>query len=255
MKRRLDAVLPLILAGGLAGIPAWCHAAEPGDWSYAGPKGPARWGKLDKGYALCAQGTAQSPIDIPDANVRKGDLPPILFNYKPSALKIVDDGRTIRVDYAPDSWITVAGSRYELAGFNFRKPSEHKIDRKGYEMEVQLVHKDKDGKLAVVAVLLDPGKENPLLKTLWTHLPLAKGKDSVVDAVKVNAVGLLPPSKDYYTYAGSLTTPPCTEGVTWLLLKTPVQVSTEQIARFARIYPMNARPVQPLNDRDLQGNR
>ncbi len=198
MKRRRNALLPMILAGGLAGLPAWCHAADAADWSYTGPKGPARWGKLDKSYALCAQGSAQSPIDIPDASVRKGDLPPILFNYRPSSLKIVDDGRTIRVDYAPDSWITVAGRRYELVGFSFRKPSEHKIDRKGFDMEVQLLHKDKEGKLAVVAVLLEQGKENALVKTLWTHLPLAKGKQSVVDAVKINAVGLLPPSKDYY---------------------------------------------------------
>ena len=254
MKRRLDALLPMILAGGLAGVPAWCHGAEPGDWSYAGPKGPARWGKLDKSYALCAQGTAQSPIDIPDGDVRKGDLPPILFNYKQSPLKIVDDGHTVRVDYAPDSWITVAGTRYELVGFHFRHPSEHKVDRKGQDMEVQLVHKSKDGKLAVVAVLLRQGNENALLKTLWSHVPQAKGRENLVDAVKISAVGLLPPSKDYYTYAGSLATPPCTEGVTWFLLKTPVQVSAEQIARFARIYPMNARPVQPRNDRDIQGS-
>jgi carbonic anhydrase len=254
MKRTFDALLPMILAVGLAGAPAWCHGAEPADWSYAGPTGPARWGKLHKSFALCAQGTAQSPIDIPDAAARKGDLPPILFNYKPSPLKIVDDGHTIRVDYAPGSWITVAGARYELVEFRFHKPGEHRIDGKSRDMDVQLVHKDKDGTLAVIAIGLEQGTENPLLKTLWSHVPQVKGKANAVDAVKISASGLLPQKKDYYTFAGSLTTPPCTEGVAWYVLKTPVQASAEQIARFARIYPMNARPVQPLNDRDIQGS-
>lgn len=255
MKRTGDPLFVVVLAGALASVPAWCHAAEGSQWSYAGPKGPARWAKLDKEYALCAEGTTQSPIDIPDADVRKGDLPPILFNYKPSPLRIVDTGYTIRVNYAPDSWITVEGRRYELIEINFHKPGEQKFDGKGRDMEAQLVHKDKDGKLAVVAVPLVQGKENPVLKTLWSHLPPVKEKQSVVDTVKINAVGLLPQSKDYYAFAGSLTIPPCSENVTWFVLKNPTQVAADQIARFARIYPMNARPVQPLNARDLQGSR
>ena len=234
---------------------ACCYGAEAANWTYAGATGPAKWGSLNKEFALCKQGLTQSPIDIPDADARKGDLPPLLFNYKPSPLRIVDNGHTIQVNYAPGSFVNVEGKRYELVEFHFHKPSEQKVDGKGHDMEAQLVHKDADGKLIVLAIELDAGKENRLIKTLWDNLPQDKGKERVVDAVKINALELLPQNKGYYTFAGSLTTPPCSESITWFVLKTPVQVSTEEIARFGRIYPMNARPVQPRNDRDIQGTR
>jgi len=232
-----------------------CYGAEGAHWTYAGATGPAKWSSLDKGFTLCKTGTAQSPIDIPDADARKGDLPPLLFNYKPSPLRIVDNGHTIEVNYAPGSFVSVAGKRYELVEFHFHKPGEQKVDGKGHDMEAQLVHKDPEGKLIVLAVLLDAGKENRLIKTLWDNLPQDKGKERVVDAVKINALDLLPQNKGYYTFAGSLTTPPCSESMMWFVLKTPVQASAEEIARFGRIYPMNARPVQPRNDRDIQGTR
>jgi carbonic anhydrase len=255
MKRIFDGILMLTVAVGLWGFAALRVGAEGVAWTYTGPSGPAKWGKLDKAYAPCTLGTMQSPIDIPDADVRKGDLPPLLFDYKSSPLRIVDDGHTIEVRPAPDSWVTVAGTRYELVSFHFHKPSEEKISGKGHDMVAHLVHRDKDGKLAVVAVLLDQGSENPLIKTLWSNLPSTKGRENVVDAVQISALGLLPKDKGYYTFAGSLTTPPCSESVTWFVLKSPTQVSAEQIARFARIYPMNARSVQPLNGRDIQGSR
>jgi carbonic anhydrase len=122
-------------------------------------------------------------------------------------------------------------------------------------MEVDLVHQDKEGKLAVVAIFLDQGKENGLIKTLWSNLPQTRDKENVVEAVQIKAIDLLPPDKGYYMFPGSLTTPPCTEGVTWYVMKTPVQISADEIARFGRLYPMNARPVQPLNGRDLVGTR
>ena len=229
--------------------------AEGASWAYAGANGPAKWGKLDKAYATCATGELQAPIDIPDAEARKGDLSPILFNYKASPLRMVDDGHTIQVNYAPDSWITVAGKRYELISVDFHKPSEFKVSGKSYDMSANLVHKDKDGKVAIIAVLFDEGVENPLIKTLWTYLPLNRGKESVVDGVTVNATGLLPKAKEYYSFAGSLSAPPCTENVTWYVLRTPAHLSTEQIARFTRAYSMNARPVQPVNSRDIVGSR
>jgi carbonic anhydrase len=122
-------------------------------------------------------------------------------------------------------------------------------------MDAHMVHKGPDGKLMVLAVLMDAGKENKFIKALWDNLPKERGKEVSVDSVKINAVDLLPSDKGYYTYSGSLTTPPCSEQVTWYVLKTPIQVSADQIARFGRIYPMNARPIQPFNDRDIMGTR
>jgi carbonic anhydrase len=253
MKGPIDALVATVIATALL-VVAPSGIAADSKWSYTGPNGPAKWGKLEKGFAICSTGTMQSPIDIPDAHARKGDLAPLLFNYKTVPLKIIDNGHTIQVNYPPDSWLTVEGKRYELVEIRFHKPSEFKIDGKGQDMEADLVHRDKDGKLAVVVVLLDQGKENPLMKTLWSNLPQTKDKENVVANVQVTAFGLLPSNKDYYAFKGSLTTPPCTEDVTYYVLKTPVTVSADQIARFARAYPMNARPTQPLNDRDILGS-
>jgi carbonic anhydrase len=252
MKRFIDGIVATVFASVLVAI-APTGAAADKTWAYAGPNGPAKWAKLEKSFATCGSGTLQSPIDIPDAHARKGDLPPLLFNYKTSPLKIIDDGHTIQVNYAAEGWVSIEGNRYDLAEIRFHKPSEHKISGKGQEMEAQLVHRAKDGKVAVVAVLLDQGKENPLVKTLWSNLPQTKEKENVVAGVEINALGLLPQNKEYYAFKGSLTEPPCTEGISWYVLKTPMQISADQVARFAKIYPMNARPVQPLNDRDILG--
>ena len=255
MKRMSSKLLAMVLGAGLASATGWSAVAADARWSYTGATGPAKWGGLDKTFGSCKTGEAQSPIDIPDADVRKGDLSPLLFNYKPSPLRIVDNGHTIQVNYAPGSFVTVAGKQYQLVRFDFHKPSEEKVNGKDHEMAAHLVHEDKDGKLAIVAIFLDPGKENALIKTLWSNLPQTKDKESVVEAVKINALELLPQDKGYYMFPGSLTMPPCTENVTWYVLKTPVQVSADEIARFAKLYPMNARPVQPLNGRDLVGTR
>jgi carbonic anhydrase len=237
-----------------AALAIFATAVQGADnWSYSGATGPVKWGTLDKGFAECKLGQHQSPIDIPDARARKGDLPGLLFNYKPSPLAIVDNGHTIQVNYAPGSFVTVDGKRYELLQFHFHKPAEEKISGKGHDMDVHLVHRGPDGKLAVVAVLLDAGKPNALIKTLWDNVPKEKGKEALVATVKINAVELLPSNKGYYTFAGSLTTPPCSEDVTWFVLKTPVTLAADEIARFGRFYPMNARPIQPLNDRDIVG--
>ncbi|HEY2862977.1 MAG TPA: carbonic anhydrase family protein [Casimicrobiaceae bacterium] len=255
MERIGKRLLALITAAGIAGVACPSVAADAGRWTYSGATGPAKWAKLEKNFAACAQGRTQSPIDIPDAEARKGDLPPLLFDYRTSPLTIVDNGHTIQINYAPGSSISVEGKHYELVGFDFHKPSEEKISGKGHDMDVHLMHRSKDGKLAVVAVLLDEGKENALVKTLWGHWPQTKDKETTVDAVKINALELLPRDKGYYTFAGSLTTPPCTEDVKWIVLKTPVQISADEIARFAKTYPMNARPVQELNGRDIQATR
>jgi len=268
MNRIVTSMLSIVVAVILAATAELCAAAgekaagekaagekAAGEkaWSYSGNNGPVKWGSLEKGYAVCKTGEQQSPIDIIDAKARKGDIASMLFNYKPSTLRIIDNGHTIQVNYDPGSYVSVEGKQYNLVQVEFHHPSEEKIDGKGHEMAVHLVHKTTDGRMAVVAVFLDPGKENPLLKTLWANLPQTKEQEHVVENVKINVVQLLPQDKGYYTYAGSLTTPPCTEDVTWFVLKTPVQVSADQIARFARIYPMNARPIQPFNSRDVMG--
>lgn len=239
-----------LLALGLTLFAAESHA----HWSYTGPTGPANWGTLDTSYGACAQGKSQSPIDIRDEVAKKVDLPSIGFDYKPSPLKIVDNGHTIQINYAPGSSITVGDQRYELVQFHFHKPSEEKVNGKSYDMVAHLVHKDKEGRLAVVAVLLANGGDNPFIRTLWANLPRAKETEISVDAVKIDVADLLPADRAYYTFSGSLTTPPCSEGVTWFVLKNTAPISGDEIARFGRSYPMNARPVQALNGREVKAS-
>jgi len=226
--------------------------AEGPHWSYQGHGGPAEWGELDPAFATCQLGKLQSPIDIRGA--KAADLPAIKFDYKPSPLRVIDNGHSIQVNYAPGSSIDVGGTRYELVQFHFHKPSEEKIDGKAHAMVAHLVHKGADGKLAVVAVLLDAGGTNPTIDTIWKNLPQEKGKEATVNAT-IDAATLLPADHGYYTFQGSLTTPPCSEDVRWFVLKTPVKVAGSEITAFGKIYPMNARPPQPLNGRTLEATR
>ena len=231
------------------------HAEGEHHWSYSGHSGPAHWSEMEGEYRSCGLGKLQSPVDIRDSAVKKGALPDIAFDYKPSPLRIIDNGHTIQVDYAPGSFITVQGQRYELVQFHFHKPSEEKINGKSADMVAHLVHKDANGKLAVVAVLLKAGAANKLVDTLWKNAPHEKEKQLAVAGVEVNAADLLPVNKtSYYTFTGSLTTPPCSEGVTWFVLRTPTSISKDEVARFAKLYPMNARPTQPLNGREIRAN-
>ena len=222
-------------------------------WSYEGHGGPAEWGRLKKDYAACAAGSRQSPIDIRDGVGL--DLPPIRFDYKPVPLRIVDNGHTVQVNVAPGSSISLMGRDYALVQFHFHKPSEERVNGRQYDMVAHLVHKDEIGRLAVVAVLLETGKDHPLIQTLWTYLPLEKNVEAAPPGVSIDLRELLPKSLGYFTYMGSLTTPPCSEGVLWLVLKAPVEVSQEQIAIFARLYRMNARPMQQANGRLIKESR
>jgi len=225
-------------------------AAEGPHWTYTGHAGPKEWGSMDAAFASCQLGQLQSPIDIRGA--KPADLPAIKFDYKPSPLKIIDNGHTIQVNYAPGSSIDVGGARYELVQFHFHHPSEEKIDGKAHSMVAHLVHKNAEGKLAVVAVLLDPGGASELIDTVWKNIPHEKGKEATVANASIDVTKLLPDKRDYYTFQGSLTTPPCSEGVTWFVLKAPVKIAQAEVAAFAKIYPHNARPVQPLNGRTVE---
>ena len=226
--------------------------AEGEHWSYKGHGGPAKWAELDHEFATCGLGKVQSPIDIRGAKV--ADLPAIRFNYKPSPLKLIDNGHTIQVNYAPGSSIDVGDAHYELLQFHFHKPSEEKIQGKSHAMVAHLVHKSAEGKLAVVAVLLDKGGANPTIDTIWMNLPKEKEKETSVNA-SVDAATLVPRDKGYYTFQGSLTTPPCSEGVRWFVLKTPMKITESEIMAFGKLYPMNARPTQPLNGRAIEATR
>jgi carbonic anhydrase len=233
-------------------VPEVVAAEGEHHWTYQGTTGPAKWAALEPEFKVCGLGKTQSPIDIQDAIAKKSDLPPIKFDYKPSPLRIVDNGHTIQVDYAPGSTITLQGNRYQLIQFHFHKPSEEKINGKSADMVAHLVHKDDKGQPAVVAVLLKAGQPNALIETLWKNLPRTKETPVEVQGVEVNAADFLPANTTaYYTFIGSLTTPPCSEGVKWLVLKQPTSVSKEEIARFGRVYPMNARPIQALNGREI----
>ena len=219
---------------------------ESHSWGYSGATGPKHWSEFS---ATCGVGKTQSPIDI--LHAEKKQLPAIQFAYHPSPLKIINNGHTIEVEYAPGSTITVGGTAYELVQFHFHHLSETEINDQRSPMELHLVHKDKDGNLAVVAVLLHKGVPNPVVGTLWSHMPNKKGQEIALPDVEVDAAQLIPADHRYYTFTGSLTTPPCTENVTWIVLEAPMTVTKQQIAKFAAIYPDNERPVQPLNGRTV----
>ena len=224
--------------------------AEGSHWSYEGHAGPAAWAALSPEFGTCKLGSLQSPIDIRSAKV--ANLPAIRFDYKPAPLKIIDNGHTIQVNYAPGSSIDVGGARYELVQFHFHRPSEEKINGKAHAMVAHLVHRDAAGKLAVVAVLLDKGGASELIDTLWKNIPKEKEREAAAAGVSIDASALLPKDQRYYTFQGSLTTPPCSEGVTWFVLKSPLKIAEAQTAAFAKIYAHNARPVQPLHGRLVQ---
>jgi len=218
-------------------------------WDYGEAHGPSHWGELKPEFAPCSNGHRQSPIDI--RNPKKADLPAIQFDYKPSPLHIIDNGHTIMINYAPGSSISVGGKTYALKQFHFHRPSEEKINGKGYDMVVHAVHAAPGGKLAVVAVLLQSGKDNPLVHELWNDLPKEKEKEEVLDNIKIDVAELLPTDRGYYTFEGSLTTPPCSENVTWFVLKHPVMVTAAEIEQFSKLYRHDARPTQPRYGRTV----
>ena len=222
------------------------HEAHPAHWDYAGSGGPENWGQMKPEFAKCSSGTRQSPIDIRDGI--KVNLDPVQFDYKSSAFRVIDNGHTVQVNVAAGNSIDVMGRHYELVQFHFHRPSEERIDGRQFDMVVHLVHKDIDGRLAVVAVLLDRGSAQPIVQSVWNNLPLEKG-DEVAARGTLNLNDLLPAERNYFTYMGSLTTPPCSEGVLWMVMKQPVQISADQVGIFARLYPMNARPIQSVAGR------
>jgi carbonic anhydrase len=238
--------------------PATSFAQWKTPWTYDGATGPEHWGDLDPEYSACKTGQQQSPIDI--RHTEKAGLPAIRFDYRREPLQfLINNGKTIRVNYhdAPGTGsVLIAGSvRYQLTQFHFHRPSEETVNGKPYAMEVHLMHESSDGKIAGVTVFLKAGVPNTTIQRIWDHMPEMEGEEHEVDGVTIDPAGLLPRNTDYYMYTGSLTAPPCTEGVTWFVLKAPVEISPAQIAAFARLYPHDVRPVQPLNGRVVKESR
>lgn len=239
--------LPFLLTQATTSFSKSNAPDHPAHWCYESDCGPSHWGELDPDFSKCKTGKNQSPIDI--TQTVKMKMHGIIFTYKTTPLNIINNGHTILVKYENGSSIHVDGVKYDLIQFHFHEPSEHKVNGKTYGMEMHLVHKNKDGELIVVAVFMKEGKENKFIKTLWNNFPNEEWKMYSLKSIKINAYNFLPKKHSYYCYYGSFTTPPCSEGVNWFILKTPVEVSKEQITKFYSIFKIDARPTQPLNGR------
>lgn len=221
-------------------------------WSYEGDTGPQAWGQLKPEFNLCAIGMRQSPINIDGSLTLQGPAEPLQFNYQPSSASVVNNGHTIQVDVAGDNAVTVRGSTYKLVQFHFHAPSEETVNNQGFAMVAHLVHKNAEGQLAVVSVLLQPGAANALIHKVWTYMPLDINDRVHMPAGLIEMNELLPTDQRYYQFMGSLTTPPCTEGVLWLVVKQPSTVSPAQVKLFTQLFPHNARPVQALHGRAVR---
>lgn len=221
-------------------------------WTYEGDNGPQAWGKLKPEFSVCANGRRQSPINIEESMTLQGPAEPLQFNYTASSGTVVNNGHTIQVDLYGDNTLTVRGSVYKLVQFHFHTPSEEQVNFRHSAMVAHLVHKNNEGQLAVVAVLLDPGVTNTLIDKVWTYMPLDLSDRVRIPAALIDMNELLPKDQRYYQYLGSMTTPPCTEGVLWMVLKQATQLSPAQIRLFQQLFPHNARPVQAVNGRPVR---
>lgn len=215
-------------------------------WGYAADNGPSCWASLDPAFRLCGCGAEQSPIDLVNASV--ANVPPIRFGYGPVRAAVENTGRTIQFNSGPGLILLVGGHRFELKQFHFHHASEHLVDGTTWPMELHLVHADSTGRLAVVGVLIGEGEANPAADLLWQALV---DEPESLGHVDVDPSPLLPPTTRAWRYQGSLTTPPCSEGVTWIVLVDAITLSAPQIAAFANFHPPNCRPVQPLGRRAL----
>lgn len=242
MKRRGLAVSALALALGAA---AAGYAAEGAKWSYEGAKGPRHWSKISPAFAACGTGREQSPIDLQQTHA--GNPETIGISWQAFQPEVVNNGHTIQADAPDGSYTTLNGKRYDLLQLHFHHRSEHKLAGRQLPMEAHFVHKSAAGDLLVLGVFLVPGQPNEALETILDAAPASKGRQSA--GASVDLTSLLPEDSAVFRYAGSLTTPPCSEVVSWAVYERPVEVSAEQIEAFAAIYPNNFRPVQPTNRR------
>jgi carbonic anhydrase len=251
---KLLAVAAILLAStALLQGQAADHAATA-HWSYEGKTGPIVWGKLDPAYPACAKGHEQSPIDLRGAHLNKA-LPPVEYHYITGGVTLENNGHTILAKVHPGSYIVLDGVRYNLIQFHFHHPAEEAVHGKLADMDAHLVHQSADGKTVVVAIRFNQDRDipNAQLATLWNQLPNAAGKSETVTEM-INPGGLLPADRGYWTYTGSLTTPPCTEGVRWIVYEQEMTISRAQFRAFAALYRLNSRPLQDAHGRRIEAN-
>lgn len=226
-------------------------AAEPelAHWSYEGSDGPGEWASLDSEYGLCETGREQSPVDITGA--AGGAFPPAKLSYSPESLTLINNGHAIEAELEdPESSVTIGGKEYGLAQFHVHSPAEEKIEGRSFAASIHLVHLTDKGEAAVIGLLAEPGPENPVIAKLIDQMPLEDEKTAEIEG-DVDLTDLVPSGAEAFRYKGSLTTPPCTEGITWTVFRKPITMSQEQLEAFTDAHPGNARPVQPLNGREI----
>ena len=254
LSMRFPALTALVLAlASLTAVPTAAQSTAP--WDYEGKRGALEWGKLDPAYQACSHGHEQSPVDIRGARLNKA-LKPIEFHYIAGPVTLEHNGHTIVVHVDPGSYIVAGGVRYNLVQFHFHHPGEEAVKGKLTDMDIHLVHQSADGKQVVIAIRLTEDITTPpnaVLATLWQHLPAKAGVSNKV-AEPINPGGLLPADRGYWTYMGSLTAPPCSEGVRWFVFEQQVTLSRDQLRAFGNLFKINSRPLQDTHGRRIEAN-
>ena len=249
----VGAIAPCLGIRPILGI-SKANAAETIQWGYGTKNGPESWSQLSESYQTCATGTTQSPIDLEadKTNIQAQDptfAPTPIFHYRPMDLTILNTGRTIQVKGNRHNFMELAGDRFTLQQLHFHHPSEHRLEGDRFPMEMHLVHKNEQGALAVLGLFLTEGAENNALKAVWNAMPRRMAKTVAPPDQRIDVEALLPRDRTLFRYIGSLTTPPCSEAVQWMMFKTPIELSAKQVTAFKALFPLNARPIQPINNR------
>ena len=236
-------IFKLVIAGLF--LVGCSHSGTKIHWGYEGDMGPNHWGQLSEEFIACEAGKNQSPINL--RSTIESDLKALRFNYAKVPLRVVNNGHTVQVDYREGSDMIIGGHDFQLIQFHFHSPSENHVDGQEFPLEAHFVHSDDQGNLAVVAVMFVAGNPNSFIDTIWNSMSPDVGKQISAPNVEINAFDLLPGEKDYYLYNGSLTTPPCTEGVRWIVMKKTVEIAQNQVEKFnALMGNDNNRPIQPV---------
>ncbi len=232
-------------------LPAQPMAVQPVKaltWGYKGLNGPENWSQLSPSFSACSQGQSQSPINLVWSRpMGNADLK---FQFNPGPAQVSDTGNTIMVNVSPGNLTFIRGESFELKSVLFHSSSEHTLSGNSLPLEVQLIHQNTAGQIAIIAFFAIEGPRNTLIDSIWSNIPQTKGIEQVINS-HINFSELLPSKYSHYHYMGSLTTPPCSEGVSWNILNTPITMSRDQILSFRQIYPHNNRPIQKLNNRKV----
>ncbi|KPF77783.1 hypothetical protein IP88_05520 [alpha proteobacterium AAP81b] len=227
------------------------HTAPHAEWGYTGATGPAHWSELSRSYAICADGQQESPVDL--AGAIPADLGRLAIAWRPLELAGSNNGHTVQFDVPAGSQFVMAGKTYRLLQFHLHHPGEHLVDGRRFPLEVHFVHRADDGTLGVIGVLVTAGAANRVLQQVLDTVPREAGARQ--SGERIDPTRLLPAARGFFRYEGSLTTPPCSESVDWVVLRQPITASPAQIMQFSAIFPFNARPVQAIDRRFLLRSR